>query len=104
MTLKGVFLTLTNKCNLYCKYCYQNSSPKVDTSDELKLKDWEGLLIKLKYFKIRKINIVGGEPLLYDKLWKFLKEIDKKIKIRIFTNGLLLDEQKIKRTQHKPFF
>jgi len=104
MRLKGIFLTLTNKCNLCCKYCYQNSSPEVDTTEELKLKDWKRLLIELKEFKIKKINLTGGEPLLYEDLWNLLKNIDKKIKIRIFTNGLLLDDKKIKKAEPNSFF
>lgn len=94
--LKGVFLTLTNKCNLKCKYCYQDSSPSVDTSKELKKQDWIKIIDKLKSMNVKKVSIVGGEPFIFPKFWELLEYLYKKeFKVKIFTNAHFLNKSGI---------
>lgn len=96
--LKGAFLVLTNKCNLSCKYCYQDSSPYIKTKNELRKKEWINLIKELKKLKAKKLSFVGGEPLIYKDFWGVLDYAYKKgFKIKIFTNGILLDCKKIKK-------
>ena len=100
MRLKGAFLTLTNRCNLNCKYCYQNSHPKINIRKELKKRDWIKIINELNKLNVDKINIVGGEPFLLKELFNILDHIlgiNKNIKIKIFTNGILLNTNKIKK-------
>jgi len=100
MRLKGAFLTLTNRCNLNCKYCYQDSHPKINTKKELKKGDWIKIINELNKLKVEKISIVGGEPFLSRELFdilNYISRIDKNIKIKIFTNGILLNPNKIKK-------
>ena len=100
LKLKGAFLTLTNKCNLHCSYCYQNSCPTIDTKKELKKKDWIKIIDALTNFGVGKICLVGGEPFLYESFWEILDYIKKKgLAINIFTNGHFLDVKKIKQLQ-----
>lgn len=100
MKLKGAFLTLTNKCNLNCRYCYQDSHPRINTKKELKKDDWIKIIKELNKLKVEKINIVGGEPFLSRELFDildYISRINKNIKIKIFTNGILLNPDKIKK-------
>lgn len=102
--LKGVFLTLTNKCNLKCKYCYQNSSPSINTNKELKKQDWIKIIDELSSINVKKISIVGGEPFIFPEFWGLLKYLyEKDFKVKIFTNGHLLNEKNIKILQKYNF-
>jgi len=96
--LKGAFLVLTNRCNLQCKYCYQNSSPSIDVSDELTKSEWLSIIDELKRLGATEINMVGGEPIARPDFWEMLDyAADKGFKIKIFTNGLLLTPESIKK-------
>jgi len=96
--LKGAFLVLTNKCNLRCKYCYQGSSPNVNTKNELKKEEWKKILLQLKGLKAKKLSFVGGEPFLYKDFWNILEFAKKKgFEIKIFTNGTFLNEKVLKK-------
>jgi len=91
-------LVLTNKCNLRCKYCYQGSSPNINTKNELKKGEWKKILLQLKDLRAKKLNFVGGEPFLYRDFWNTLEFAGKKgFEIRIFTNGTLLNEKVLKK-------
>ncbi len=94
---------ITERCNLSCKHCY---------FDEKFLKN-ELFLSKLfeildNYMKLLKkwnlpcdksrISITGGEPLLRDDFFEFLKKCyqnREKTRYGILTNGILLDDKKI---------
>jgi AdoMet-dependent heme synthase len=94
--LNGAFLSLTNKCNLCCKYCYQGSSPYTNITKELKKEEWGKIIIQLKKLKAKKINFVGGEPFLYKDFWHVLHFAYKKgFKIKVFTNGTLLGKEEL---------
>ncbi len=92
-------LVLTNKCNLACKYCYQNSNPKVNTGKEMGIKKWFSTINELAKMKIKMIGLGGGEPLISKNFWKILKYLsDKKLfYIYIYSNGILLDKKTIIR-------
>lgn len=75
-------IDLTNKCNLKCKHC--------GNANELIIhKDIDFIPILQNFpFKISKIDLMGGEPLLYDKLESLLLFLnEKKIPFSIITNG-----------------
>lgn len=92
-----VFLYVTEKCNLACKYCYFRD--KRDRS--LSLETIRKLVFFLKRKKAEPIRFIlsGGEPLLVWPLTKiiisFLKTAMPKSEIGLQTNGLLLDAPKI---------
>lgn len=92
---------LTGKCNLNCKYCYENKN-----NDELSLQQVKNvfdLAIKDESKKSL-ITFYGGEPLLKkDLIYKSIeyakkleKENDFKFYYRLNTNGILLDDEFIK--------
>lgn len=87
---------LTNRCNLRCKYCYQNKKDKeIDFENIKSLIDYE----ISKNSKNAIINFYGGEPLIarktiYDTI-KYIKS--KKTKTKFYysmtTNGTLWDDE-----------
>ncbi len=105
-------LSLTEKCNLRCTYCYYNESQNercADMSDEVREASLRYILKKTIEFKhdFIAITFFGGEPLLrFDVILKsvdFLKELvekhrselpeDFELKFGINTNGTLLNDE-----------
>lgn len=95
----GISITITEKCNLKCKYCYETNCKNNNTiSYENIDKSLEFLKEELKVRK--KISIHGGEPFLeIDKLKYSIKkirdiesEINEKIIITTTSNATILNE------------
>jgi len=96
---------ITNLCNLHCKHCYQD-----DFSRRSDL-DWQGLkrisdhlFTTLKEWdKTACIHLTGGEPLLKPELFLLLNDLDQQPTVEelgIITNGLLIDQEMVKRLSH----
>ena len=97
---------LTQRCNLRCKYCYENKGNKEISFDNIqKIIDNE---IKEKRECVN-ITFYGGEPLLKkDLIYNTVDYIkSKKCKTKFYfgitTNGTLLDEQFIKYMKNNNF-
>lgn len=98
----GMFnIWLTEACNLKCTYCYESNK-----SMQYMQKDTIENAIEFISRKSRKmscclINFHGGEPLLaFDNIMYFVSELNKRIEHPVYsltTNGLLLDEEKLKK-------
>ncbi|WP_094227754.1 viperin family antiviral radical SAM protein [Methanolobus psychrotolerans] len=83
---------ITLKCNYNCKFC----SVKKQKSTITEILDAETILFRLYDMGFEKINLVGGEPLLYPFIYDITK-IAKKMGfvITLRTNGSLLTSSKI---------
>lgn len=91
--IKSVNWHVTSKCNYNCKFCHT-----INLDDDItEILDSKRILGKLNQLGIEKINIVGGEPLLYPFTYDIIK-IAKKMGFitAINTNGSLLTKSKIK--------
>ena len=89
---------LTNSCNYKCAYCFG----KFPEKKELTLEEACAVVDNInRYFKRNKItdgriNLAGGEPLLYPYLNELIDYIHAYgIKVSVITNGSLLTEEKI---------
>lgn len=93
---------IANLCNLRCRHCYQE-----DFSREKDL-DWAGLkrvadnlLITIKEWnQTACIHLTGGEPLLKPELFPLLRYLDQNPlvdELGVITNGLLFDQELLKR-------
>ena len=96
---EGLYIYLTNDCNLACTHCYMFSGkPKVN---ELSKEEWLEIINNAKDNNIKSITFTGGEVLKY-KDWleiiKFTKEND--ITVTILTNGVLWDKEKIQKAKN----
>ena len=80
---------ITKKCNLKCKHCYLGSLNNVAPSKELVDK----ILKEIINSNVMEVTISGGECLTYEYIDYVIKRlIASKIKVTLFTNGLLLKQ------------
>lgn len=105
--IKSICWDITSRCNDNCAFCYRNQN-----NEELDFESNKIILKKLLDFGVDKISFVGGEPLLYTKLYDLVKcgkEYSKgKTQFSITTNTILLtkmidnkmviDEEQMKKT------
>lgn len=96
--LRGMWLELTNRCNLQCVHCYADSSSLLD-SKQLTVAQWRSIISQASDLGTQWIQFIGGEPLLYGKRNLFdLISIAKEKSfnfIEVFTNGTIIDEEHI---------
>jgi MoaA/NifB/PqqE/SkfB family radical SAM enzyme len=79
-------VSVTNNCNLYCKYCFAKSGP--GNSHDIDLNKLEIIIEELKReFSIRFITVTGGEP--FPKVIELARR-RKDITFNCYTNGTLL--------------
>lgn len=94
MNKKVLFLDITSKCNLRCRHCYNNRyfESKEDSFD------YTEFLETIKNYKLERIHILGGEPLLSPYLFDIVEYANlKNITVSINTNGTYLDETMFRR-------
>jgi len=83
-------LHITDKCNLNCSYCYE----KLHAGNGLSKEQVNGLLSDAKRNNFRSISFLGGEPFLQKDFLEMLTFANTlRFKIKIFTNGTLLDDK-----------
>ena len=85
----AIQLELTDRCNLKCVYCYQESSPTRSNFME----DPVGILAYLKTIHVRVIELTGGEPLMHPQFLPALRYACENFQIvGLITNGTLLTD------------
>jgi cyclic pyranopterin phosphate synthase len=91
-----VRISITDRCNLRCKYCNDGTFPFIDHNDILRYEEIVRFVRIGAELGIRKVRLTGGEPLRRKSLAFLLREIDgmKPIDdISLTTNGVELAEQ-----------
>ena len=95
-SLHSVHLSLSNRCNLHCKYCY--AAERVESSHPALTVDEYRMIINDLCTLSSDITftITGGEPLL-NPLWQPIAEHIKlqQCKLFLLSNGLLINENNI---------
>ncbi|MBR2823299.1 MAG: radical SAM protein [Clostridia bacterium] len=89
-------LELTSFCNLDCKMCYVHPEKGMRAEAPLSPETWIRLIDEAREMGLLRVSLTGGECLTYpgfDDVYLHLYE--RGMKIRILTNGLLLDEKRI---------
>ena len=91
----SVLWDLTYHCNMKCRHCLNDDDY---SKDEIGIFGIKHILNELKKEKVFSINFSGGEPLLRRDLLDILKiTSEMNFGIRLSTNGLLLDNDLIKK-------
>ena len=89
-------LSVTDRCNLRCKYCMPGEGIRLAGREELLT--YEEILRTVKILGelgIRKLRLTGGEPLLRDDILELISGLSKLKAIEdisITTNGVLLEK------------
>jgi len=96
--MKKIFMVITNRCNLRCKYCYYRIMPDMVKTKELSYNDIKGTLRNFRKLNTSGLIITGGEPLIRHDI---IKIIDYAFRIgfkeiSLNTNGVLLMEKMAK--------
>ncbi|MCD6310562.1 MAG: PqqD family peptide modification chaperone [Candidatus Eremiobacteraeota bacterium] len=89
----GLYLEITGRCNLTCKYCYNSPPVPEDIPEDIAI----SLIDQAKELGARYLVIGGGEPLLYKKIWNLLEYATPVIQTGLVTNGILLTPENCKR-------
>lgn len=86
------WIEITNKCNLRCKHCYNESD--VHCENSMSLDNFKSVVDSLLNIGVQKVQIIGGEPFFYKQRLKEMLDyiIGKFSVIEIFTNGTLITE------------
>jgi molybdenum cofactor biosynthesis enzyme MoaA/nicotinamide mononucleotide adenylyltransferase len=94
---------LIDNCNSYCKHCFINKE-----NHQLNIEKLKRIVDMLCYhnvvskFKIDKINLAGGEPMLYENILELIDYIHlKNVQCSIITNGTLLTKNFIDNVADK---
>lgn len=91
MRIRYIYWELSNYCNLRCKQCFANATKDANTivKKDILFK----AIDRLTYNQDVAIRFGGGEPLLVPYLFELIQYCaQKKIKVDITSNGLLLNE------------
>lgn len=93
--LQSVTMEITNKCNLRCLHCYNDSRPQGDqffSTEEI-----ECIVDKLDRMNVGRISLSGGEPLLHPHFLDIVAIIrERDIQCNIFSNAVLIGEKMAK--------
>jgi radical SAM protein with 4Fe4S-binding SPASM domain len=85
---------LSERCNLDCDYCYE----KRFSGKDMPVEKARHLIDESISHGIKRISFLGGEALLHPGLWELMDHCAKnRMQIRLFTNGTLLDDEKIRK-------
>ncbi len=95
-TIEYLRLSITDKCNLRCRYCMpKNGVTPVSHDDILRYEEITRLAGIFAQLGIRKIRITGGEPLVRKGVCDLigrLKSVNGVENVSLTTNGVLLRE------------
>lgn len=89
-------ISITDKCNLRCKYCMPEYIDPLPMSEILTYEEISYIAGIAVSCGIKRIKMTGGEPLIRRgccKLIKMLKDIPGIEEVTITTNGVLLEER-----------
>ncbi|OGI07969.1 MAG: hypothetical protein A2Y40_06555 [Candidatus Margulisbacteria bacterium GWF2_35_9] len=85
------FLSLTNRCNKQCEYCYYHVGVLEASNCEPSLDEIKKCLDFLHKMKCDSVSLTGGEPLVRKDIVDIISYSHKKeLKITLVTNGMAL--------------
>lgn len=91
MRFKKIYVEITNRCNLNCKFCSKSNRIKKDMSVD----EFEKVIAKIKDYTSHIYLHIKGEPLLHPDLDSILNICDKNnICVNITTNGININKCK----------
>ena len=89
-------ISLTDRCNLHCRYCQPEVSEHVTHNEILRYEELLRICRAALQLGIRNFKITGGEPLLRKGCSDFianLKQLEGAEQVTLTTNGTLLSNQ-----------
>ncbi len=94
-----VLAELTNACNAACRHCYVDGSRR----EIMNRREWKRLWDQLARLGTLVLTLSGGEPLLHPEFAGIYGDAhDRGFAVRLFTNGLLVDESVLSILRARP--
>ena len=100
--LKELWIHTNNSCNIACKHCLVNSSPKEDPGPPTEvIQKWMAEAVQLG---VERFYFTGGEPFYRKDIIDLIKEatLAHKKELVIITNGMLLTNDLVKHLNKIP--
>ncbi|MEI7856551.1 MAG: radical SAM protein [Methanomicrobiales archaeon] len=86
-----IFWNLTDRCNLSCTHCYNQSGPGRTTEGELTTAEAIQVIDDLAGMGVPLILFSGGEPLMRKDIWELAQHARSRgLKMALSTNGTLI--------------
>lgn len=91
--LDFAWIEVTRQCNLSCTFCYEGSNPYC--TERMSFDDFTAVVDNLKEAGIKKIQFIGGEPLVIgDTLKQMICYAKEHFDfIEVYTNGIMINEK-----------
>lgn len=92
-SMEKLYVELTNRCNLKCKHCYNDSNN--GKCVDLPVEAVKNMLIYTKKCGLESVALSGGEALLYpniNEILQFCKDIE--LDVFLLTNGTYFDDER----------
>lgn len=94
------WIEICTACNLKCKHCYNESSPKSNVY--LSFDDFKAICMQLKSVGIEKVQLIGGEPFCHKNILVMLEYASSLFSfVEVFTNGTLINLETCKFLKEK---
>lgn len=90
--IKGLRISVTNKCNLNCIFCHKegikNQNVDLMTPEEIEKISYIG-----KFFGVTHVKLTGGEPLLREDIVEIVRKLKNlNLNVSLTTNGNYLEK------------
>ncbi len=83
-------LSITNKCNKKCVYCFAGDTLSEFGSTHMDVAVFDRALDYLERSRMKQVRLLGGEPTLHPSFIEFVtKSLERNFDILLFTNGLI---------------
>ncbi|HPC72894.1 MAG TPA: SynChlorMet cassette radical SAM/SPASM protein ScmE [Syntrophales bacterium] len=93
LTPRSLDVSITNRCNLRCAYCYHFDSAD-DTGTDLPAEDWLRFFEECGRCAVMTVSLAGGEPLIREDIREIIEGIAaNRMRFTIATNGTLITEE-----------
>lgn len=92
-TPERIDLLITKQCNLKCKHCFEESSPKI-ASNDIDIIALQKVFTQMDELNVKTLKITGGEPLVHPQISSILEKLaEVRFESIILTNGMLLNKK-----------
>lgn len=92
-TVRYLRISVTDRCNLCCRYCRDENVPFIEHEKILRFEEIEEVIQLAVKFGVHKLRFTGGEPFARKGFMDFLKKIHARfpqIGLKLTSNGTLL--------------
>ena len=92
-TPKKMDVSITNRCNLRCRYCYHFESAG-DVEGDLPAAEWLRFFEELNRCAVTEVTLAGGEPFIREDLKEIIDGIvQNRMRFSILSNGTLITDE-----------